>query len=307
MEGGQAAVSVCPSGTFGRASLWRLSQSSPPHKCRSHLGFSLGYPHRPVVVSPFAPLLDRTRLTSSLPVTGLAPMASASLRFVSDTSRCSFSVRRTRFVSLRPCPSARTAGPRWCSPRLSHTLPLCRHSTLRCSSQRFLFLEATINGFASAGITRATASVPGRLIARSCHASSEMGSPSILFTCTRSDNFTTTTFQWRLVPAVRQGDGSISTWSGRGREGRGASCRSATSASSPTASCQICLRLLMFHEMILNRAGSPSSGWVFLWRRVPGGLGLPIHPGDGCHCPGRSNRRRRRRNGLTVSSPRGCC
>ena len=42
MDGGQAAVSVRPSGTFGRASLWRLSQSSSPHKCRSHLGFDLG-------------------------------------------------------------------------------------------------------------------------------------------------------------------------------------------------------------------------------------------------------------------------
>ena len=42
MEGGQAEVSVSPSGTFGRASLWRLSQSSSPHKCRSHLGFDLG-------------------------------------------------------------------------------------------------------------------------------------------------------------------------------------------------------------------------------------------------------------------------
>ena len=42
MEGGQAAVSVRPSGTFGRASLWRLSQSSSPHKGRFHLGFSLG-------------------------------------------------------------------------------------------------------------------------------------------------------------------------------------------------------------------------------------------------------------------------
>ena len=36
------AVSVRPSGTFERASLWRLSESSSPHKCRSHLGFSLG-------------------------------------------------------------------------------------------------------------------------------------------------------------------------------------------------------------------------------------------------------------------------
>ena len=41
IEGGQASVSVRPSGTIGRASLWRLSQSSSPHKCRSHLGFSL--------------------------------------------------------------------------------------------------------------------------------------------------------------------------------------------------------------------------------------------------------------------------
>ena len=30
-----------PPGTGGRASLWRLSQSSSPHKCRSYLGFSL--------------------------------------------------------------------------------------------------------------------------------------------------------------------------------------------------------------------------------------------------------------------------
>ncbi len=36
------AVSVRPSGTFGRASLWCLSRSSSPHKCRSRLGFSLG-------------------------------------------------------------------------------------------------------------------------------------------------------------------------------------------------------------------------------------------------------------------------
>ncbi len=35
------AVSVRPSGTFERASLLRLSESSSPHKCRSHLGFSL--------------------------------------------------------------------------------------------------------------------------------------------------------------------------------------------------------------------------------------------------------------------------
>ena len=41
MEGGQVSVSVRPSGTFGRASLWCLSQSSSPHKCTSHLGFSL--------------------------------------------------------------------------------------------------------------------------------------------------------------------------------------------------------------------------------------------------------------------------
>ena len=30
-----------PPSTGGRASLWRLSQSLSPHKCRSHLGFSL--------------------------------------------------------------------------------------------------------------------------------------------------------------------------------------------------------------------------------------------------------------------------
>ena len=31
-----------PPGTGGRVSLWPLSQSPSPHKCRSHLGFSLG-------------------------------------------------------------------------------------------------------------------------------------------------------------------------------------------------------------------------------------------------------------------------
>ena len=34
-------------GTGGRVPLWRLSQSTSPHKCRSHLGFSLVNP-RPV-------------------------------------------------------------------------------------------------------------------------------------------------------------------------------------------------------------------------------------------------------------------
>ena len=29
-------------GTGERVSLWYLNQSSPPNKCRSHLGFSLG-------------------------------------------------------------------------------------------------------------------------------------------------------------------------------------------------------------------------------------------------------------------------
>ena len=41
------AVSVRHSGTYGRASLWRLSQSSSPHKCRSHLGFSLALQPEP--------------------------------------------------------------------------------------------------------------------------------------------------------------------------------------------------------------------------------------------------------------------
>ena len=31
-----------PPGTGGRASLWHLSRSSAPQKCRFHLGFSLG-------------------------------------------------------------------------------------------------------------------------------------------------------------------------------------------------------------------------------------------------------------------------
>ena len=40
--GGQATAPNPPPSTGGRASLWRLSQSLSPHKCRSHLGFSLG-------------------------------------------------------------------------------------------------------------------------------------------------------------------------------------------------------------------------------------------------------------------------
>jgi hypothetical protein len=58
-------------------------------------------------------------------------------------------------------------------------------------------------GFASAGITRATASVPGRLIARSCHAASGMGFPSIHFTVTVTVN-TKSSPRWDVhLPGVR--------------------------------------------------------------------------------------------------------
>ncbi len=79
------AVSVRPSGTFGRASLWRLSQSSSTHKCRSHLGFSLVPSHarncriesmvfRPGVLDAETPVDDGPGLIA-LPLQGMDPPA----------------------------------------------------------------------------------------------------------------------------------------------------------------------------------------------------------------------------------------